>query len=266
MPPKNILIVDDDKNLNLTLSFILKKEGYQVQSSENALSAIQILAQNAVDLMFLDLNMPHMGGIELLAEIHRLYPTLPVFILTAHASLESAIQAVRLGARDYLLKPIDPPALIDRVRSIFDELEQPARKREVVTQIQHLLKELQQLEGLDATPTSALAAVPPTETTRFLEKGPFSLDLHARHALLNNKYLPVSGIYFDYLVTLVRYAPRTVTYKTLVKEAQGYEVMGAEARDLARWRIHELRKIVEVDPQKPTYILTVRGDGYRLGI
>lgn len=266
MNQRNILIVDDDTNLGLTLSFILKKEGYLVHLSENAMKALQILMEQQVDLMFLDLNMPKMSGIELLTEIHRLYPTLPVFILTAHASLESAIQAVRLGARDYLIKPIDPPALLERVRSIFDELEQPVRKREVVNQIQNLLNELQQLEGLEATPTSILAAVPPTETTRFLQKGPFSMDLHARHALLNNKYLPVSGIYFDYLVTLIRYAPRSVSYKTLVKEAQGYEVTGAEARDLARWRIHELRKIIETDPQKPDYILTVRGEGYRLAI
>ncbi len=266
MRQKNILIVDDDTNLGLTLSFILKKEGYLVQLSENGFDALKVLAKSSIDLMFLDLNMPKMSGIELLAEIHRLYPTLPVFILTAHASMESAIQAVRLGAKDYLLKPIDPPALLDRVRNMFEEIEQPVRKREVVTQIQNLLMELQQLEGVDATPTSLLAAVPPTEPTRFLQKGPFSLDLHARHALLNNTYLPVSGIYFDYLVTLVHHAPKSVTYKALVKESQGYEVMAVEARDLARWRIHELRKIIEADPQKPEYILTVRGEGYRLAI
>jgi len=57
-----------------------------------------------------------------------------------------------------------------------------------------------------------------------------------------------------------------VAYKTLVKESQGYDVEVTEARDLARWRIHELRKIIEVDPERPRYILTVRGAGYRLEI
>ncbi len=116
------------------------------------------------------------------------------------------------------------------------------------------------------TPTSALAALPPTNLARFLKKGNFDLDLHARHATLDGKYIPVTGIYFDYLGTLLRHAPKAVPYKTLVKESQGYDVAMAEAIELARWRIHELRKMIEADPQRPRYILTVRGTGYRLAI
>ena len=66
--------------------------------------------------------------------------------------------------------------------------------------------------------------------------------------------------------TLLRHAPKPVAYKTLVKESHGYEVTIAEARDLARWRIHELRKVIETDPKRPQYILTLRGTGYRLAI
>jgi DNA-binding response OmpR family regulator len=116
------------------------------------------------------------------------------------------------------------------------------------------------------TPTSALASLPPANSARFLKKGIFELDLHARHAALNGQYIPVTGIYFDYLGTLLRHAPKAVAYKTLVKESQGYDVAIAEARDLASWRIHELRKMIEVDPKRPRYILTVRGTGYRLAI
>jgi DNA-binding response OmpR family regulator len=76
----------------------------------------------------------------------------------------------------------------------------------------------------------------------------------------------MSEIYFNYLATLIRHAPKVVAYKTLVKEAQGYNADATEARELARWRIHELRKIIEVDPEHPKYILTVRGTGYRLEI
>ena len=94
----------------------------------------------------------------------------------------------------------------------------------------------------------------------------FELDSHARHVTLNGKYIPVTGVYFDYLGTLLRHAPKAVAYKTLVKESQGYNVEIAEARDLARWRIHELRKIIEADPERPQYILTVRGTGYRLAV
>lgn len=261
-----ILIVDDEDRLRLSLSLILQKENYHVETAANAKEALHYLQLTEYDLMFLDLNLPGMSGIDLLIEIHRLVPHMPVLILTAHAALESAIIAVRLGARDYLIKPVEPVLIIMRVAEILAEGEQPARKKEIVGQIQALLAELQTMEGEDTTPTGALAALPVADPARFLNKGGFVLDLHARHAMLNSKYVSLTGIYFDYLSTLLRHAPKVVAYKTLVKESQGYEVAIAEARDLARWRIHELRKVIEADPQRPRYILTVRGIGYRLAI
>ncbi len=267
MTPQNtILVVDDEDPLRLSLSLILQKENYRVETAANAKDALEYLQLHEYDLMFLDLNMPGMSGIDLLVEVHRQVPHMPVLILTAHAALESAIQAVRLGARDYLIKPVEPVLILTRVAEILAESEQPARKKEIVGQIQSLLAELQKMEGEDATPTSALATLPPANSARFLKKGNFDLDLHARHATLNGKYIPVTGIYFDYLSTLLRHAPKVVAYKTLVKESQGYDVAIAEARDLASWRIHELRKVIEPDPQRPQYILTVRGTGYRLAI
>lgn len=265
-PQNSILIVDDEDRLRLSLSFILQKEGYRVDTAANAQEALNSLQLYHYDLMFLDLNMPGMSGIDLLLETHKQFPEMPVLILTAHAALESAIQAVRLGARDYLIKPVEPVSILTRVEEILAESEQPARKKEIVGQIQVLLAELQKMEGEDTTPTNALAALQSTNPTRFLKKGNFELDLHARHAALNGKYIPVSGIYFDYLATLLRHAPKTVAYKSLVRESQGYDVAVAEARDLARWRIHELRKMIEIDPEQPQYILTVRGTGYRLAI
>ena len=264
--PKKILVVDDERHLRRTLSLVLQKGGYQVDAAANAEDALLYLLQNPYDLIFLDLNMPGMNGVDLLAEIHKQYPYIPVMILTANATLESAIQAVRMGARDYLLKPVDPSLILARVAEILAEAEQPDRKREIVGQLQNLLAELQSLDNTDATPTSLLAALPPTDSTRFLRKGPFFLDLHARHVTMDNQFLPVTGVYFDYLVTLLRHAPKPVPNKTLVREAQGYHVVATEARDLARWRIHELRKVIETDPGKPQYILTVRGVGYRVVI
>jgi len=267
MTPQNtILIVDDENYLRRSLSLILQKENYRVDTGATAEDALDCLRLHEYDLMFLDLNLPGMSGIDLLVEVHRHYPHMPVLILTAHAALESAIQAVRLGARDYLIKPVEPVLILTRLAEILAESEQPARKKEIVSQIQALLAELQKIEGEDTIPTKALATLPPANPARFLKKGIFDLDLHARHAVLNGKYIPVTGIYFDYLSTLLRHAPKVVAYKTLVKESQGYDVAVAEARDLARWRIHELRKVIEADPQRPRYILTVRGTGYRLTI
>jgi DNA-binding response OmpR family regulator len=261
-----ILIVDDEDRLRLSLSLILQKENYRVTTAASAEEALDCLRTQEFDLMFLDLSLPGMSGIDLLVEVHKQVPQMPVLILTAHGGLDSAIQAIRLGARDYLIKPAEPVMILTRVAEILAEREQPARKKEILSQIQALLGELQKMDGED-TPPSALAALPPADPARFLKKGSFELDLHARHAALNGKYIPVSGINFDYLSTLVHHAPRAVLYKTLVKESQGYEVATTiEARDLARWRIHELRKVIETDPERPQYILTVRGEGYRLAI
>ena len=265
-PQNSILIVDDEDRLRRSLSLILQKENYRVETAANAEDALDCLKLHEYDLMFLDLNLPGMSGIDLLVKIHKQIPQMPVLIFTAYAALESAIQAVRLGARDYLIKPVEPVLILTRVAEILAESAQPARKKEIVSLIQALLAELQKMEGEDTTPTSALAALPSANPARFLKKGIFELDLHARHAALNGKYIPVTGIYFDYLSTLLRHAPKVVEYKTLVKESQGYDVAIAEARDLARWRIHELRKMIEEEPERPRYILTVRGTGYRLAI
>jgi len=267
MTPQNtILIVDDDNRLRLSLSLILQKENYRVDTAANAEEALAQLGTHEYDLMFLDLNMPGMSGIDLLVEIHKHYPHIPVLILTAYAALESAIQAVRLGARDYLIKPAEPVLILTRVTEILAEREQPARKKEIIRQMQNLLSELQKINGEDTTPTSTLAALPPAEPARFLKKGAFELDLHARHVTLNGRYIPVTGVNFDFLSTLLHHAPKAVPHKTFVKEAQGYDTTIAEARDLTRWRIHELRKVIEADSHHPRYILTVRGTGYRLAI
>lgn len=261
-----ILIVDDEAHLRRSLSLILQKEKYRVTTTSTAEEALECLRSEDYDLMFLDLSLPGMSGIELLAEINKRAPRMPILILTAHAALDSAIQAVRLGARDYLIKPIEPLMILSRVREVLAERRQPARKREIVEQLQSLLAELQNMEGEAVTSPGTLTAVSPDNPARFVKKGPFELDLHARHATLNGRYIPVTGVYFDYLQTLLRYAPKAVSYVTLVKETQGYDVDTAEARDLARWRIHELRKLIETDPEQPHYILTVRGMGYRLDV
>lgn len=265
-PQNSILIVDDEAPLRLSLSLILQKENYRVEAASSAEEALESLKSREYDLMFLDLNLPGMSGIDLLVHVHKQVPPMPVLILTAHAALESAIQAVRLGARDYLIKPVEPVMILTRVAEILAESEHPARKREIVGQIQGLLAELQKIEGENTTPTGGSAELPPADSVRFLKKGNFDLDLHARHAVLNGRYVPVTGTNFDYLSTLLRHAPKPIDYKTLVKESQGFEAAIAEARDLARWRIHELRKLIEPDPGRPQYILTVRGTGYRLAI
>lgn len=254
---KKILVVDDDKNLRLSLSLILKQDGYEVETAASALEALDLLKTSKLDLMFLDLNMPGMGGIELLEKICQQYPNLSVLILTANATLETAIRAVRLGARDYLIKPAEPKEILIRVSEVLEK-ENPARKQQIVGELKSLLAELQQIEGMPEAPGGT------PDPARYLKTLPFVVDLYKREVELGGRHIPITGVYFDYFLVLLRHAPKLVSYKALVKEAQGYDVPIREAKELARWRIHELRKLVEVDPKKPCYILTVRGEGYRL--
>ena len=117
-----ILIIDDDPNLCRTLALILTRAGYRVTTATHAYEALQYLQADAYDLVFLDLKMPDIDGLTLLPEIHRCYPEMPVLILTAYATPESTVEAIRRGARDYLSKPIDPGHILACVYAILAEV------------------------------------------------------------------------------------------------------------------------------------------------
>lgn len=263
----SILIVDDEENLRLTLSRILSNAGHTVTTASSGEDALRLVQAGGYDLAFIDLLMPGIGGLDLLAELRRLYPEMPVLILTAHATLDSAIEAVRQGARDYLVKPADPHMILERVKEILEEQKQPQRLREIVSQIQNLVSEMNQFtQAGGEEQVNPLTMVPPTDPMRFLQRGEFVLDLHARHLMHAGEYISLSPTNFDYLVTLVRHAPNPVSYEALVRESQGYDVTRAEAREMARWRIHELRKAIEEDSKNPKFLITIRGSGYKLAI
>ena len=259
-----ILVVDDEPKLRLTLAHILQGEGYTVTTAANAQEALQYLQAGAYDLAFLDIRMPDVNGLELLADIRNLYTEMPILILTAHATLESAIRALRYGANDYLLKPIDPPQILDRVDQILRRQQQPKRRREIFKEMKSLLVELNHIED----PSEMMAALPSeassVDPARLLQRGSISLDLHTRQAKVGGKLITLTPTTFDYLITLVRHSPDTVSYETLVMESQGYKLIHVEANEMCRKRIHELRKAIEIDSRQPRCIITVRGVGYRL--
>ncbi len=104
------------------------------------------------------------------------------------------------------------------------------------------------------------------DSPRFLTNGPLTLDLHSRLTKLNNQIISIPSCAFDYLVTLLRHYPDPVSYKTLVHESRSRPLTQLEAQDLARLNIYMLRRALEADAQKPRYILTVAGYGYRLSL
>ena len=118
--PERILVVDDEDIIRESLTFVLKKEGYIVQDAENGLVAYNILQEESFDLVITDLEMPEMKGIELLEEIKKLNIQTSVIIITAFGSLDTAICALRSGASDYLLKPVEFDELLIKIKRLFE--------------------------------------------------------------------------------------------------------------------------------------------------
>ena len=121
--PNKILVVDDEKIIRESLSYILKKEGYEVEEAENGKVAHNILSERSFDLVITDLEMPEMKGTELLQEIKKHNIQTATVVITAYGSLESAISALRNGASDYILKPVEFDELLIKVKKLFDVKE-----------------------------------------------------------------------------------------------------------------------------------------------
>jgi len=103
---KRILVVDDEENTRIALTRILSREGYQVQAAANGLEALNSLRDCPAELIITDLNMPEMNGLAFLRELNRSYPSSNVIMITAFGEVESYLEALNLGAFEYLNKPL----------------------------------------------------------------------------------------------------------------------------------------------------------------
>ena len=117
---ETVLIVDDEKNYPLILSAVLEEEGYEALTANSAQQALQILKNADVDLVLTDMRMPGMDGVELLERIKAEDSDLPVIMMTAHGTVEKAVEAMQKGAYSYILKPFDNEQLVLYVRKAID--------------------------------------------------------------------------------------------------------------------------------------------------
>lgn len=133
---KTILIVDDEKNYPTILAEVISEEGFYPLTASSALEAIDTLKAKSVDLVLTDVMMPGMDGIALLDEIKKGNPDLPVITMTAHGSVEKAVEAMQKGAYTYILKPFDNDTLIAHITkalSIHDIVKENSMLREAIT-------------------------------------------------------------------------------------------------------------------------------------
>ena len=118
MPP-TILIADDEKNILLTLSQALQLQGYRTELAASGQVALDVLSARPVDAVLMDVKMPDMDGLTALQKIHQQRPTLPVIMMSGHGTIETAVKATQLGARDFLEKPIARDRLLVAMRNVL---------------------------------------------------------------------------------------------------------------------------------------------------
>lgn len=259
----HILVIDDEASLRKTMARILQQAGFQVTTAEDAEQGLAFLKTSMFDLILTDLRIPGIQGLDALKLITANYPSLPVILFTAQPDVNSAVEALRHGATDYLLKPLKPEVLIERVTTILSNQQKEKRKKEILQQIEALQQELKNIEnGNTGNQAYTLPEIPSAE--RYISRGELVLDLHSRRVTINDESVNLPPTSFDYLLVLARHTPNVVDYQTLVAEAQGYQTDFREAQELTKWHIHQIRQVLEKDTRNPTRLINVRGTGYRL--
>lgn len=267
-----LLVVDDEPRLRAGLRELFNLMGYQVEEAASGREALQLLEGASYDLMVLDIRMPGMDGIEVMRCTRQICPDLPIVVLTAHASLESAIAAVKSDAVDYLHKPIDIEDLAATIsRALQERAEQLRRQRllDVMGDALDVLREgsapppVSSTVSADHLPTFPELAPAPAE--RFLRAGPLTLDRQKRLVVVaGDPALTVELTEREAaaLIVLMEQPNQVLSYSRLARVLTDYDLGKLEAQNMVRLCIHRLRRKIEANSRKPGLIRTVRGRGY----
>jgi DNA-binding response OmpR family regulator len=226
-PGGRILVVDDEPHIVELVRYNLAQEGFEVSTAYDGRDAIEKATKDTPDLVILDLMLPYVDGLEVCRHIRR-ESSVPILILTAKHGEQERVVGLELGADDYVTKPFSPRELVARVRAI---LRRTAREK----------------ERPSATPVGigGLVLDPTTHEVR----------LHGRAIDLTTKE-------FDLLQLLLSHPNRVFTRDFLLEHIWGYDYFGSTRT--VDMHISRLREKIEDDPNTPTYIMTVRGVGYKL--
>jgi DNA-binding response OmpR family regulator len=251
--PSRILIVDDESGIRYYLQRVLARDGHEVVMADSGEAALKCIATQEFDLALVDLKMTGVNGLQVLAAMRRQWPETPVIVLTAHASLETAIEALRQDAHDYLFKPSNTVEIRESVRS-------------------GLLKRREALRRREPPPSAPDSTLAPRETvslpdkladegSRFLRHQGLIADL-ARHVVtVDGHLLDLTLTEFRLVTHLLDQFPRVVPPIELVREVQGYDSESLEARETVRSHIYHIRRKIKAATGRDM-IYNVRGVGY----
>ncbi len=254
--PARILIVDDDPNVRFVLERALRKEKYTLDAATDGRQALAKIEGTPYDLVLLDLQMQPIPGMQVLEAIRRRSPDTAVIILTGHSTVSTAVDALRLGAFDYLFKPVMPDAIRRRVREGLAHREEEQRRTQVLQQVDELR------EALLALNTQSSQLQEARRSGRFRISGPLTIDTRQHAAILRGRPLDLTTAEYNILLSLIQHAPKEVSPRELVQQALEYDAGESESAEIVRYHIHQLRRKIEQDPQRPRLIRTIRYRGY----
>jgi DNA-binding response OmpR family regulator len=235
-----LLIVDDEEIARLTLAEILRLEGFSIKAVESGEAAVKALAEEPFDAMILDLKMPGMGGMEVLRTVVDSLPELSVIVLTAHGTMDTAIQAIRYRVHDYLLKPVAPEQVVASVEEAL------------------IKKRLGHSPGHEDRPAGRAR-------TEHLPGGAL-LTWDKREITWPDGELSLTPTEARLLKTLFERKNEMVPHAELVYLIQGYKIDTEEAAKILRPVVSRLRQKLLVVPGWGDRIKNVRGAGYVLEI
>lgn len=222
--PSRILIVDDEPAIRRFLRTSLTVQGYLTLEAETGEEALNALARNRVDLVVLDLGLPDIDGLEVLRRLRESHSSVPVIVLSSRADEPGKVQALDVGADDYVTKPFGMEELLARLRAALRHRLQQQGERPV------------------------------------FHSGDLSVDLVRRIVTVRGHEVKLTPREYDLLRLLVAHAGKVLTHKFVLREVWGSET------DVQYLRIYirALRQKIEAEPERPQYILTEQGVGYRL--
>ncbi len=223
---KKILVVDDEKKITEIVSAYLERDNFSVITAYDGRSALDAVKKYSPDLIILDLMLPEISGWDV-CRILRKESSIPIIMLTARDETADKIVGLELGADDYVTKPFDAKELVSRVKAV-----------------------LRRYEG---TPTSA---------PKKIRVGDLSIDIERRLVTRGEQNIELTPIEFDLLQLLARHPGRVFSRLQLLDSIQGDAYEGYERTIDSH--IKNLRKKIEPEPEKPAYIITVYGVGYKM--
>ncbi len=222
---QRILVVDDEPQITRVLRSGLVKHGYEVRVASEGEAALELFRAWTPDLVFTDLSMPNVDGVELCRRL-RAFSGVPVIVLSVKGEEGAKIEALDAGADDYVTKPFGMGELLARVRA--------ALRR---------------------------AATPVVEAATVVEAGDFRTDLEERSVTVRGQEVRLSPKEFDLLIHFMRNPGKVLTHHTLLCAVWGEE--SVDETECLRVFVGQLRKKVEPQPAMPRYVLTEPWIGYR---